>query len=294
MSMTTSVNLTNRCYSGRSGHSITLIGIHTMEAPEAGSTAENVANYFKTVDASAHWCVDNNSRVRCVNDRDGAWTMPPTNLYSLNVEMAGYASQTPAQWHDAYSVAVLDNVAVCVSEWCRLYAIPVRRLTAGQLDAGQKGIAGHWDVNNAFHQSDHSDPGSNFPWTEFLNLVSKKLGQPQAPPSGKPSCTAFQRAVRTDADNQWGPDTDKHATALIQATSYGGTRYPYGVKYTQQVVGTAQDGIWGPNSRAALIATVKTAQSALTSMGFDPHGVDGIWGPNTNGAFLAARTACHI
>jgi N-acetylmuramoyl-L-alanine amidase len=291
---TTSVNLTDRCYKGRGGRVPTLIGIHTMQAPEAGSTAENVANYFKTVDASAHWCVDNNSRVRCVDDANGAWTMPPTNLYSLNVEMAGYAEQTSVQWADAYSVAVLDITAVCVAEWCRKFNIPARHLTAGGIDAGEKGIAGHWDVNNVFHESTHWDPGLNFPWAGFLARVNGILGS--APPVSKPNCTALQRAVRTTADNLWGQDTDKHGTAVIDATIFAGENFPYGVPFAQLCVGTVQDGVWGSNSRTALKATVKNVQTALAGMGFTvgPDGADGIWGPNTDRAYQLARTACHI
>lgn len=297
--VTTSVNLSPNSYTGRS-EAVTLIGIHTMEAPEVGSTAESVASYFKnpSVEASAHWCVDDNSRVRCVNDSDGAWTMPPTNHYSLNIEMAGYAGQTSAQWDDPYSNAVLDIAALCAAEWCHKYAIPVRHLTDSQIAAKEKGLAGHVDVNRVFHESTHTDPGPNFPWGKFLSLVSKHMsamGSPAEPAHRtKPNCTTLQRAVRTYADNQWGPDTDKHCTALIGASAYGGERFPYGIVFAQEVVGTAQDGIWGPNSKAALKNTTANVQRALAGMGFNPGIVDGIWGPNTNKAYSGARSACHI
>ena len=41
----TRINLTARRHIGRRAP-ISLIAIHTMEAPEAAQTAENVANYF--------------------------------------------------------------------------------------------------------------------------------------------------------------------------------------------------------------------------------------------------------
>src|SRR5450756_31740 len=87
----TLTNLTNQYQSGRS-RGITLIGIHTMEAPENEGVAMAVANYFKTVQASSHWCVDDKTRVRVVYDEDTAWTMPPTNDYSLNVDCLLYTS----------------------------------------------------------------------------------------------------------------------------------------------------------------------------------------------------------
>jgi N-acetylmuramoyl-L-alanine amidase len=292
MTLVTTVNPSPNFYVGHSGP-VVFIGIHTMEAPEAGTTAENVANYFKnpSVKASSHWCVDNNSRVRCVYDADSAWTMPPVNGQSMNVEMAGYAGQTPIQWDDAYSDAVLDNAAVCVAEWCHKFSIPVRHLTDDQIRTMQKGIVGHADVNRVFRASDHWDPGPNFPWSRFLGRVSVHLGNV---PVAKPNCTALQSSVRATADNLWGPDTDKHCGALIAATPFGGQKFPYGIMFVQQVVGAHADGFWGPESKAALLATVKSVQSALRSMNFDPQGIDGIWGPNTNSAYSRARTACHI
>ena len=97
----TRTDLTTRRHVGRRAP-ISLIAIHTMEAPEAAQTAENVANYFKRVDASAHWCVDNDSRVRVVKDEDTAWTLPGANSRSLNIEIAGYAKQDADDWEDEY------------------------------------------------------------------------------------------------------------------------------------------------------------------------------------------------
>ena len=293
--VTTTQNLSPNCYSGHT-EAVSLIGIHTMEAPEEHTTAEEVANYFgnPAVQASAHWCVDDNSRVRVVRDENSAWTMPPTNHYSLNVEMAGYAGQTDVQWDDAYSLATMDNAALCVAEWCKKYNIPVRHLTHAQIAAREKGIAGHIDVNDVYHASTHWDPGPNFPWTHFLSRVYAHLGSFPPPSPGKPDCVMFQKAVRVTADNQWGRATDKHAAALIAATNFGGNRFPYGIDFAQKVVGTKIDGLWGVVSKACLKSTVAHVQNALTSMSFRPGTADGLWGDKTNEAYLAARKACHI
>jgi N-acetyl-anhydromuramyl-L-alanine amidase AmpD len=300
--VTTSTNLTTNRYIGHA-EPVSLIGIHTMEAPEDAATAENVANYFKNpaVQASAHWCVDDNSRVRCVDDADSAWAMPPTNNYSLNIEIAGYASQTAAEWSDTYSKAALDIAALCAAEWCLKYGIPVRHLTDAQIANKEKGFAGHIDVNRVFHASDHTDPGANFPWPYFLGLVNGHLallkGKPVTAPtaqSGKPNCTALQKAVRTTQDNAWGTNTDKNCSAVYEATDYYGNKFPFDVVFAQYVVGTQQDGAWGPNSKSALRATVANMQEALHAMGFPPGFIDGVWGANTDKAYKAARAACHI
>lgn len=164
------------------------IVIHDMEAPEGPLTAENVANYFHTTDrkASAHICVDNNSEVRCVSDEDTAWAAPGANASGLQLEIAGYARQTFDQWTDAYSSAALTRAAKLVAAWCRKYDIPVRHLTDVELAHGSKGIVGHADVSRVFRKSDHSDPGTGFPWKWFLAEVRSQLEtspQPQAVPA---------------------------------------------------------------------------------------------------------------
>lgn len=186
--MQTVTNLTANRSRGNSGRSI--IGIHTMEVAENPRSAESVANAFQDTKrkASSHWCVDNDSRVRVVNDDDTAWTLPGANSRSLNIEIAGYARQTPEDWADEYTINALEIAAICASEWCVKYDIPVRHLTDAQIRSGAKGFAGHVDVNRVYKQSTHWDPGPSFPWDYFLGRVNAHLnGQggiaPDAPPA---------------------------------------------------------------------------------------------------------------
>lgn len=283
----TTTNLTDRHYKGRNGLTPTIIGIHTMEAPEAGTTAESVANYFKTIDASAHWCVDDNSRVRVVMDDDGAWTMPPLNNISLNVEMAGYASQSTAQWADVYSEETLDNVALCVAEWCHKYGIPIRHLTDDQIRAGNKGIVGHVDVNRVFHASDHTDPGPNFPWKEFLSKVTAHYDNMPAPQAS--DCRVLQQALGfsgADVDGIWGHDTDKRIQTVRWATRL---QFPNGVAFAQMCVRTPSTGNWDAVSSLALTHEVGRIQAAFNSMGFVVKDKIGIWDASTESAYEATR-----
>jgi N-acetyl-anhydromuramyl-L-alanine amidase AmpD len=284
----TTINLTNRHYAGRNGSKPTVIGIHTMEAPEAGGTAEAVANYFKTIDASAHWCVDDNSRVRVVMDEDGAWTMPPLNNTSLNVEMAGYASQSPGQWADAYSEETLDNVALCVAEWCHKYGIPIRHLTDDQIRAGNKGIAGHIDVNRVFHASDHTDPGLNFPWKEFLTKVTAHYDNMPSQGSA-PDCKPLQQALgfsSNGVDGIWGHDTDKRIQTVRWSTKL---QFPNGVSFAQMCVRTPSTGEWDAVSSVALAKEITRIQAAFVTMGYAIKDKAGVWGSSTESAYQAAR-----
>lgn len=107
----------------------------------------------------------------------------------------------------------------------------------------------------------------------------------------RPNCTAFQKAVRVEEDNVWGPRTDK-ACSIVWHVSDG--QFPFGLKATQEVIDTYVDGWWGPVSKEAAKKTIMAVQKALTGMGFDTQGIDGIWGPNTREAFYAARDACQL
>jgi hypothetical protein len=154
---------------------VRLIVIHDMEAVEGPQTAENVAKYFQNPDkpSSAHICVDNNSIVQCVHDSDVAYAAPGANKDGIQIELAGYGYQTRTEWLDSYGIALLALGSDAVAQYCLKFSVPPIKLTVGQVaDGVTKGICGHVDVTNAFHQSDHQDPGPDFPWDYFINSVT--------------------------------------------------------------------------------------------------------------------------
>lgn len=161
-------------YVGDGRRRVRVIVIHDMEAPEKGDTAENVARYFATTDtkASAHICVDNNSIVQCVKDNNIAYAAPGCNNDGIQIELAGYGRQTASEWLDAYSMALLDLAANAAAQYCCKFDIPPVHLTNEQLGAGARGLAGHVQVSQVYKKSDHTDPGPNFPWLYFINLVA--------------------------------------------------------------------------------------------------------------------------
>lgn len=153
---------------------VRVIVIHDMEYPEKNTAAEDVARYFQTTDtmASAHICVDNDSIVQCVKDHDIAYAAPGCNTDGIQIELAGYARQTLAEWEDAYSKGLLDRAANAVAQYCLKYDIPVCHMTNVQLEAGEKGIIGHYQASQVYKKSDHMDPGPNFPWERFMEMVA--------------------------------------------------------------------------------------------------------------------------
>lgn len=152
---------------------IGVVVIHTMEIRERMDAAEICARWFasRVSRVSAHYVVDADTILQCVDERNIAWHARGGNTGSIGVELAGFARQTSADWADPYSTAVLGRAAVLVADVCRRRRIPVRWLEADDLLAGRGGITGHADVSRAFHKSDHWDPGPGFPVERFLGLV---------------------------------------------------------------------------------------------------------------------------
>lgn len=153
---------------------VDLIVMHSMEAPEKGTTAEAVASWFAgkhAPKASAHFCLDNNSIVQCVKVGDTAWHAPGANANGIGIELAGYARQTPEQWKDRFSTDMLELAANLTAHLCVKFDIPIEYVDEEGLKAGKRGITTHWDVTKAFKKSTHVDPGPHFPMKEWLYKV---------------------------------------------------------------------------------------------------------------------------
>lgn len=153
------------------------IVMHTMEAHELSTTAESTAAYFanpgdgRTV--SSHLCVDNNSVVQCVLEKDTAYTAGgnPGNPQGFNVEQAGFARQTRAEWLDDYSINMFMVEAPVLRDVALRYSIPFEYVNWEGLRAGKKGFTTHNDCRLAWGGTTHTDPGSSFPWDVFLPIV---------------------------------------------------------------------------------------------------------------------------
>jgi N-acetylmuramoyl-L-alanine amidase len=151
--------------------------IHDMEASETPTRAESTAAYFQSPsdgrNVSSHYCVDDNSVVQCVLLSDVAWTVGnrPGNYRGINWELAGFASQTREQWLDTYGTNMFNQMMPIMRADMTEYGIPATRCTIDDLKAFKKGITSHNDLRVAFGGTTHTDPGSNFPWDYFMDLL---------------------------------------------------------------------------------------------------------------------------
>jgi hypothetical protein len=231
---------------------VDLVVVHTMEAPEKGETAENVAAWFagsSAPEASAHYCVDGDTIVQCVHDEDVAWHAPGANHDCIGIEHAGYARQSQADWEDEYSTRMLERSAELAAEICARYRIPPVWLHPADLLAGRRGITSHANVSRAFKRSDHHDPGTSFPIQRYLRLVQQRLAG--------------------------GPDGDEAAGAR------GAKREP--PKHFKSPPPTLREGDDGWH--------VKRLQTLLTAAGAEPFGIDGDFGANTTNAVRQFQAA---
>lgn len=151
--------------------------------------AVSTARYFQSSGASgsAHYVCDIGETVQCLSENTIGWHAPP-NGHSIGVEICadggskasfrdGSHAYTRSQWLSPQVWPAVERAAILTAQLCNKYGIPKTRITAGDLRNGRKGVCGHVDVSNAFHQSDHDDPGPYFPWNEFMQVVNGRRGR---------------------------------------------------------------------------------------------------------------------
>ncbi len=114
------------------------------------------------------------------------FSAPPTNGTWWQFCIPGRASQTRADWLDQPSRSGIRAAAKYVVAKAKADGFLLERRTPAELAGGKGGYCGHVDVSAAWHRSDHTDPGSYFPWDllalDIAELSSPSPGLPQTPP----------------------------------------------------------------------------------------------------------------
>lgn len=228
---------------------IDLIVIHDMEMPEKGDTAESCANFFHRggTQASAHYCIDNNSVVQCVSDMDIAWSAPGANRNGLHFEHAGYARQTAEDWSDSYSQQMLSVSSALVADKCKQYSIPMAFVSGDQLRKGYRGITTHYQITKAFNTvGGHTDPGPNFPMDQYINMVHNVAGEPiHQEERLKLNAPIVAIIARPQSDGYWEVGADGGVYSYGNAKFHGSLG---NVKLNAPVVGGAStqsgEGYW--------------------------------------------------
>ena len=202
-----------------------LVVVHTAESlpdwtpPDYG--AENVAAYASSThrDVSWHATVDSDSAIRMLPDTYTGWHVRGYNSCSVGVEIATQAHQwtnAPTEWVEA----IVDRAARVVADWCQRHNIPAQRITAA--GATGRGIVAHSDLD----PSRRFDPGSAFPWDQFLTRVQHHLGAPiGVAVIGEPEATVGQAIewATTNAARRGSTYTAETITEIVRTYYTVGT-----------------------------------------------------------------------
>lgn len=143
-----------------------------IHATDNTASAENEASYasHRADEISAHVYVDDDSAVQALSlDHVAFGCYPMGNSRSIQFELTGRSNHI--------SLATWKRAAVLAARVCLDWDIPVVHLTAAQVKAGTRGITGHDGVSLAFRQSDHTDPGTDFPWANFISAVKAEVAR---------------------------------------------------------------------------------------------------------------------
>lgn len=164
-------------YGNYANGTITRGVIHGTVSPCVAGQSKNTAVFFANPNnrsGSAHLTVDPAQAWASVHEENVAYHAPP-NEGSIGVELTDPVSGDPARWQDADHQSMLHLAAKIMADICKRYNLPIVKLSAADLLAGKRGICGHVDVSQAWHQTDHTDPGPDFPWTQFIQYVQEEF-----------------------------------------------------------------------------------------------------------------------
>ena len=150
--------------------------------------ARNVARWFQTPmigadhkshPASAHYIVGPDEIIQCVSDGNIAYhAKSPANEISIGVELTAMANWTSQQWAEIRVQEMLNRAAELFANKCSEHNIPAVFVPAHDLRFGRWGITTHKEITEAWHVTDHTDPGPGFPMQQFIDLIDRKLTPP--------------------------------------------------------------------------------------------------------------------
>lgn len=220
----------SRNHSGVRQTPIQTIVIHTYECPRGDDIVPR-AEYQERSETSYNVLVGSHRALEAVPDQQAPWAAGRTaNQRGLHLSFLAYAADPPARWLEHHNQ--LDLGARIVAAWCRRHNIPPVKITPSDLQAGTRGVCGHADTSAAWHETDHTDPGPNFPWGEFLQRVKQHLGG--GPPTNtletrmKPTekvLSYSRQHIRQDTGYWCGPATVQTITWAATGTLLGEAQF---------------------------------------------------------------------
>lgn len=236
---------------------------HDMEAPEDGDIAERLGSYFATTTrrASSHVGIDDDTVVGYVDWPSVAWAAPTANRDGVQIEHAGYARQSRAEWLDPYGTRMIElSARLFVEVGHGEFGLPNRWLTIAEV-AGRvaRGICDHHDTTRAFGiKGGHTDMGNHFPRDRYIARNDTLLRDPDAAPLEPLIADPVVHRFRYAHD----PVVEEAQSHLVE------------LGFDLEV-----DGFFGPETERVVL----DFQSRGTDADGRPLAIDGIVGPKTLG-----------
>ncbi|MGN5631300.1 peptidoglycan-binding protein [Streptomyces sp. AC154] len=270
---------------GRSA-AIDKVIIHVTQGSYAGSISwfQNPASQV-----SSHYVVRSSDGqiTQMVRDSDTAYHARSANSSALGIEHEGFIDD-PSWFTDS----MYRSSAALTAYLCDRYGIPKDRAH----------IIGHSEAPG----NDHTDPGPNWDWTRYMQLVAGNTGGGTTPDGLSFAAYAVQRSGSTGAQvkavqqllNEQGQAAGAADGSFGPATEVAVTAY-------QAAHGLDPDGVVGARTWTALLSAgptttlregasgdaVKRLQRALTATLGSSAAIDGSFGPATTTAVRGYQTS---
>ena len=208
--------------------------IHSTRSTVASKTdaqeLQATINWFMSVasQASAHWVISEQERVRMVEDKHPAWHAVEHSWEAYGIEVCQPTIDRP------YKEGHYQNlVSVCVP-YVKA-GIPVVHLPTLEWQDGRRGFVGHEETEQGLRDG-KSDPGPPFDWTKFINMLKAETEAEMMTPA------EFKALLLADADfkavltklNQ----VDGHANDALGKVNTHTTNHPAGGPHTHGVKAT--------------------------------------------------------
>ena len=158
------------------------IYIHTFEGRDLDAIAMARYQLSPAAGGSYHMVIDANGMTARENDDEfipwsAGWT---ANRDGIHISLAGQAAFTRDHWLSRDKQ--MSKLADIVATYCKAYGVPAVYRNAGDLKAGKWGISTHAAAAIAWRETDHTDPGGNFPMSWLVDQVNRRLRPAATPP----------------------------------------------------------------------------------------------------------------
>lgn len=157
------------------------IYIHTFEGRDLDATAMARYQLSPAAGGSYHMVIDAKGMTARENDDEyipwsAGWT---ANRNGIHISLAGQAAFSRDTWLSRDKQ--MGKLADIVAAYCRAYGVPAVYRKAGELKAGKWGISTHAEAAIAWRETDHTDPGRNFPMDWLVDQVNRRINPVDVP-----------------------------------------------------------------------------------------------------------------